>query len=209
MSWRRIRSGRKKRRIRRKVRNLKPRSVLLAEDETDLLLLPPLRSAWGRRGEATRVPISGRNARRVIFGAMHLRTGKRLFLTRRRQTQQDFQAFLQQIHSHYRGWHVALLLDEDSSHTAHRSQQLAEQWGIDLLWLPKRSPELNPMDHLWGQAKDVISANKQRETIDEHVERFLEYLQSLSPWEALHTSGVYSKNFWLKSAMWQNFCGRA
>ena len=51
---------------------------------------------------------------------------------------------------------------------------------MTLLWLPKRSPELNPMDTLWGQAKDVIAANKQYATIDEQVDRFLDYLDSLS-----------------------------
>lgn len=199
--WNPIRSERKKRRIRRKIRQLGPRSVLLAEDETDLLLFPPLRAGWGRRGEAMPVVLSGRNARRVVFGAMNLRTGTRLFLARRRQRQEDFQEFLRLVRWHYRGWHVALLLDEDSSHTAGKSRQLAEQFRMTLLWLPKRSPELNPMDHLWGQGKDVVSANKQRETIDEHVNQFLQYLQSLSPSEALNAAGVFSEDFWLKSVL--------
>jgi hypothetical protein len=114
----------------------------LAEDETDLLLFPPLRANWSRRGEANRVLLSGRNARRVIFGAMNLRTGTRLFLARQHQRQEDFQAFLHLVHEHYRGWHVALLLDENPSHKATRSQRLASDLNIQLLWLPKRSPEL-------------------------------------------------------------------
>ena len=47
-----------------------------------------------------------------------------------------------------------------------------------LLWLPIRAPELNPMDTLWGQAKDVISANKQYATVDEQVGLFISYLIS-------------------------------
>lgn len=164
-------------------------------------MFPPLRAAWGRRGEPIPVLLSGRNARRVVFGVMNLRTGRRLFLVRKNQRQEDFQALLSLVHWHYRGWHVALLLDEDSSHTAGGSQRLAERLGMTLLWLPKRSPKLNPMEHLWGQGKDVVSANRQRETIDEHVERFLDYLESLSPREALHTAGVCSKSFWLRSVM--------
>jgi len=57
------------------------------------------------------------------------------------------------------------------------------------------------MDTLWGQAKDVISANKQYATIDEQVDRFLAFLDSLSGREALHTSGVLSDDFWLKAAL--------
>ncbi len=54
--------------------HLPQRSVLLAEDETVLLLFPALRSCRTLRGQPAFVPISGRNARRVIFGALNLRT---------------------------------------------------------------------------------------------------------------------------------------
>jgi len=201
MSWRRIRSVRKKRRIRRRIRQLPRGCVLLVEDETDLLLFPPLRANWGRRGQAARVLISGRNARRVVFGAINLRTGKRLFLARQHQRQHDFQAFLELIYQHYRGRHVVLLLDGNPSHTAKGSQQLAEDLQIELLWLPKRAPELNPMDELWGQGKDVVSANRQYPTIDDHLNAFIEYLEYLSNWEARYTAGILSDGFWLKSVL--------
>jgi DDE superfamily endonuclease len=199
MSWSRTPSAEKKRRIRRQVRDLPRHSVVLAQDETDLLLFPPLRAGWARRGEVATVRLSGRNARHVIFGAMNLRTGTRLFVPRKKGRSADFQAFLHEVRSHYWGWHVALLLDEDPCHTAKASLRAAE--GMTLLWLPKRSPELNPMDTLWGQGKDVISVNKQYATIDEQVARFLRHLGSLSNQEALHTSGVLSKSFWLKRAL--------
>jgi transposase len=189
------------RRIRRQIRQLRPRSVLLAQDETDLLLFPPLRSAWSLRGQRHEVRLSGRNARRVIFGAMNLLTGTRLLLAREYQRAGDFQAFLRLLHHHYRGWHVALLLDEDPSHTAHGSVQLAEEIDVELIGLPKRAPQLNPMDTLWGQGKDVISANKQDASIDEQVSRFVKHLQGLSDWEALQTSGVLSADFWLRGAL--------
>jgi transposase len=142
----------------------------------------------------------------VVFGALHLRTGRRLFLARRHQRAGDFQAFQRLLHGHYRGRPVALLLDEGPSHTARGSQDLAEELGMPLLWLPKRSPQLNPLDALWGQAKDVVSANKQYATIDGQVERFLQYLNTLSHHEALHTAGVLSNEFWLKSVLSKDFC---
>lgn len=183
--------------------------MLLAEDETDLLLFPPLRAGWGRVGEPLEVPLSGRNARRVVFGAMNLRTGSRLLLPREHQRAADFQAFLRLAHGRYRGWHVALLLDEDPSHTAKGSLALAEEFQMELLWLPKRSPELNPLDTLWGQGKDKISANKQYATIDQQVGRFISYLESLSNTAALHTSGVLSGKFWLAGVLSKNFCDPA
>jgi hypothetical protein len=54
---------------------------------------------------------------------------------------------LNQIRRRYRGWQVTLLLEGDSSHTANASQTLAAQLGIQILWLSKRAPALNPMDN--------------------------------------------------------------
>lgn len=148
--------------------------------------------------------LSGFNARRVIFGAINLRTGKRLFLERERQRQEDFEAFLDLVAEHYRGRQVFLLLDEDPSHIGEQAQVLAEGYGIEFIWLPNRAPELNPMDTLWGHAKDAVSANRQYETIEEHVEQFLQYLETMSDREALQKAGVFSENFWLKSVLRQN-----
>lgn len=76
---------------------------------------------------------------------------------------------------------------------------------MTLLWLPKRSPALNPLDTQWGQGKDVISANKQYASIEEQVDLFLRYVSSLSDREALHTSGVLSEDFWLRDVLSKNF----
>jgi hypothetical protein len=165
------------------------------------LLFPPLRAAWGRRGEPTEVPLSGKNARRVVFGALNLRTGRRLFEVRDRQRQEDFQVLLDRLRGQYRGRYVGLLLDEDAAHTAEDSRSLAEDLEIELIWLPKRMPKLNPVDHLWGRAKDRVSANKQHETIEEHVDRFLLHLEGLSDRLALRRAGVLSDNSWLKSVL--------
>jgi hypothetical protein len=178
--------------------------VALAEDETDLLLFPPPRSAWSPRGEPARVLLSGWNARRAVFGATNLRTGTRLLLDRPKGRGPDFRAFLGLVRAAYRGWHVALLLGENPSHTACASREAAE--GMTLLWPPKRSPELNPMDTLWGQAKDVISADHQYASIQEQTRRFLDHLGSLTNAEALRTSGVPPKSFWLRNALSKDFC---
>ena len=75
-----------------------PRDVVLFEDETDLLLFPPLRACWARRGEDAEVPLSGANAKRVLFGALNPSNGTRLFLERKKQWKEDFQEFLGLIH---------------------------------------------------------------------------------------------------------------
>ena len=177
------------------------RCVKLFEDETDLLLFPPLRAAWELRGQALEVPLSGFNARRVLFGTVNITTGHRLFLVRQRQRGEDFRAFLPVMRSPYRGWAVALLRDEDPSHTAGDSQRLAERLRIELIGLPKRCPELKGMDHLWGHGKDHRSANKQYGAIEEQASDFVAYLQGLANQETLRQSGILSEDFWLRGAV--------
>lgn len=179
---------------------------MLVQDETDLLLFPPLRAGWAPRGMTMPVVLSGRNARRVVFGALNLRTGRRVLLASYRQRAVDFGEFLRELRRRYRGRPLLLLLDGDSSHTAAASQHLADKLQIELLWLPKRCPELNPMEHLWRDAKQRVCANRQYPTIDIQLERFLRYVSTLKDRAALRKSGVLSKRFWLRSALSNYFC---
>jgi hypothetical protein len=110
--------------------------VVLAEDETDVVLCPPLRACWSPRGHPQAVTLSGRNDSRVRFGTLNLRTGHLVCLERKRGRGEDVRAFLAILHAHYRSRRVALLLDKDSSHTATASQMLAAQYGIRLEWRP-------------------------------------------------------------------------
>ncbi len=91
------------------------------------------------------------------------------------------------------------MLDEDPSHTAEDTQSVADDYDIEMLWLPKRSRHLNPMDHLWRHGKEVMLANYQYASIDEQAERFIDYLSGLSATEALRKAGVLSPNFWLRT----------
>jgi hypothetical protein len=96
---------------------------------------------------------------------------------------------------------VAMSLDEDPGHTAKGSVGLAEDLAIELLWLPRRAPELSPIEGLWGDGKDVVCGDHQYESSDEEVERFVAYLLGLSDRDALQKAGVLSEDFWLKRAV--------
>jgi transposase len=183
--------------IRKKVRNLPAGCAKLFEDETDLLLFPLVRAGWFLSGQPAEIPISGQNAKRTIFGTCDVETGKRVFLAREEPCARDFQALLPLIRKEYGGRKVALLLDKASRHTAHESQEAAARLDIELMWLPSRSTNINPMDRLWRWGKDRTCANKQHRSIDDQAERFLQYLQRLSDHEALRMAGLLSKGFWL------------
>jgi hypothetical protein len=176
------------------------RAVLLAEDETTLRFLPPLRAAWAPRGQQAHVPISGHNAQRTLFGALNVRTGRRVLLRRAHACAADFQAFLRHLrHERYRGGQpLWLLVDKAPCHVAAGSLTLAAALNITLLWLPRQCSELNAMDHLWRHLKADLAANRQRPNIDALAEQAETWVLALSPQQTLRKAGLLSKNCWLK-----------
>src|SRR5262249_46482769 len=191
------RVSRRLRLIRKKVRDLPAGCAKLFEDETDLLLYPPLRAGWFQRGKPAEVPINGWNAKRTVFGTIDIETGQRTFVVRPGICAPDFHATLRSIREAYGSREVALLLDKASRHTAHASGKLAAKLDIELIWLPPRSTNVNPMDRLWRWGKEKICANKQHPDIDSQAQMFVEYLLGLTPRDALRMSGMLSGRFWL------------
>jgi transposase len=174
-------------------------AVLLFEDETVLRLFPVLRRAWALRGQQAKVAITGRNAKRVLFGPINPRTGHRIVWRGPNMRQEHFPAFLRRLRRSYPGRPIWLLLDEAPCHTAPRSQALAASLDIVLVWLPKHCSELNAMDQLWRELKGNISANYQFADLDEHAAVAEHWIMSLTHTEALRKASILSDHFWLKS----------
>ena len=179
-----------------------PRDVVIATDWTILRLFPPLRSAWAREGEQAEVRISGRNAKRVLFGTINIRTGHRVVIKRKQAGGVDAQAMLRELRKRYRGWGtIWLLIDRAPSNVDRRTQALAEQLGIELVWLPKQAPKLNPMDQLWRELKRLIAANRQAGSIDGLADEAETWVLDLTNEQALRKAGILSKNFWLRDLL--------
>ena len=178
-----------------------PQAALLAEDATILRMFPPLRACWAWRGEQAIVPITGQNDRRVLFGAINLRTGRRVALRRWKMGKADFQTHLRQLRGRYGRRPLWLLLDKARCQECPSSRQLARELDVTLVWLPKQCPELNPMDHIWREEKRHVSANRQYKTITRHAQKAEQWLLGLSNRQALRKAGVLSPHFWLRAAL--------
>jgi transposase len=173
--------------------------VVLFTDWTLLRLFPPLRAAWAPIGTAAVVPITGANAKRVLFGAINARTGHRIVLIRPRAGGTDVRAFFLELRRCYRGWGtIWLLLDRATGHTDRRTQALAATLDIQFLWLPKQTPELNAMDQLWRELKRVVAANRQHRTVDALAAAAALWVLLLTPTEARRKAGLLSQHFWLR-----------
>jgi transposase len=167
-------------------------------DETTLREFPPLRAAWARRGEQAVVVVSGRNARRVLPGALNAATGEMALLVRERSRQDDCLAFVEAL-GHIRPQVPKLLIwDNAPPHHPKRVQAAAMAAHITIAWLPFRAPELMPCEDLWRQTKALIAANRVYDSVQALAERAVSWLASLSPFERLRRSGLLSAKFqWL------------
>jgi transposase len=169
-------------------------------DETTLREFPPLRAAWAKRGQQQIVVISGRNARRVVHGALNVATGELLTVVRERSRQDDCLAFVDVLGQ--RRPHIPKLLVWDNAppHHPKRVQAAAVAANIRLAFLPFRAPELMPCEDLWRLTKAVVAANRPYEAIQEQAERAVAWLAALSPFDRLLKAGLFGAKFqWLST----------
>src|SRR5436190_20829397 len=136
-------------------------------DETIVTETPPLYNAYGRVGEQLRVPITGNRAKRVLHGAINITSGDVALLITEEWINETHQAFLAMIRSHWRGWNPVLFEDRASQHKSPSSLALAEELSIEVRLLPRATPELNAMDHLWRHAKRETQGNRPPQPIAE------------------------------------------
>jgi transposase len=175
----------------------KERCVLLMLDETIVTETPPLYSAYGHIGEQVRVPITGNRAKRILHGAINVRSGAVALLITKEWINETHQAFLGMVRSQWRGWNPVVFEDRASPHKSPHSLALAQELGIEVRLLPKATPELNAMDHLWRHTKKEAVGNQPTISIDESALAACRYIIDLSPQERLRKAGVLSGNFWL------------
>jgi transposase len=170
---------------------------VLATDETILRLFPPLRAAWAKQGQQAEVTISGLNAKRVLFGAINIFSGHRIVLVKTKSSIDNFIELLELLRRRYRSGRIYLLLDRASWHQHPRVKQSAALLDIELLWLPRQSPKLNPMDQLWRELKQKIAANRQYDDIDQLAAFAVTWLLALTRRSALRKAAMTSRSFWL------------
>jgi DDE superfamily endonuclease len=115
-------------------------------DETTLREFPPLRAGWARRGAQRVVVISGRNARRVVHGALNVATGELVTLIRERSRQDDCAAFVEALGRIWPAVPKLLVWDNAPPHHPKRVLAAAATANLRIAFLPFRAPDLMPCE---------------------------------------------------------------
>ena len=166
-------------------------------DETIICETPPLYSCYGRRGQQGCVPITGNRTKGILHGVINIASGAVLLLITNEWVQETHQYFLSMIRAHWRGWHIVLFEERGSPHTAEDSLELAAALNLDVRFLPKATPELNAMDHLWRHVKGRSLADRTVRSIETAALPVCQDIFAMPPLERLRKAGVCSGNFWL------------
>lgn len=167
-------------------------------DETALREFPPLRAAWAKQGTQAVVVISGRNRRRVLHGALEVRTGAFVQVVRERNRGPDAVGLVEAVGAQRDGKRTLLVWDNAPSHRTRVVREAAVTAGVELAYLPFRSPELNPCEDLWRPMKRQVAANRAYPTMDELTARAMAWLEASTPEDRLRAAGLRSHKFqWL------------
>lgn len=166
-------------------------------DEIIITETPPLYSGYCRTGQQCSVPVTGNCQKRILHGSINICTGEVLLLITKVWDEVTHQYFLQMIRAHWRGWHIVLFEDRGTPHTAEDSREWAARLDIEVRLLPRATPELNAMDHLWRSVKGRALANRPTLSIDKSADAACRYILEMSRRERLRKAGVLSGNFWL------------
>lgn len=96
------------------------------------------------------------NLRANSFGFYAL-NGKSVIDFKKHSKKEDVCEFLREIKSKNSGKNIAVVLDNFSSHRASATVDFAAENGIELVYLPPYSPDLNPIEFIWKSIKRVVS----------------------------------------------------
>ena len=165
--------------------------TVLFEDETTVRRLPPLRSMWMRRGEQARVEVPSSNGAFSLYGVLDPHTGEAFAAPYPKGKSAYTEAFLRQVMERFEG-RVVLVWDQAKWHTSKVVEQVIDQYErLEVLLLPKREPQANPVEDLWRHLKRVVAANLER-SLEALREACRGFFAGLSKQDVLRMTGLAS-----------------
>ncbi len=157
------------------------RRVVLFVDECHLLWGDLCGYAWGPKGEPNAVPMTNTKSRQTYYGGLNLFTGQTVVKAFNRGNTECTIAFLDFLQQQFPDQLLTLIWDGATYHTSadvrayltELNADLAEtQWPITCIKLAPHAPEQNPIETIWGVAKNLLQQNYHQLTSFAKVKRF-------------------------------------
>jgi transposase len=168
--------------------------VLLTADEMILTTQTTFQKIWLPRGEAPKIDISNKRARRCIYGFNNMKTGQQHAFKTERCNSDATCKCLEQIGQIYKDKKIVLVWDGASWHRSAMVKEFLKsgRFSFQLYRFPPYSPEENPQEHVWKAGRSVVTHNKFIENIDKATDDFVDYLNSTKFHYKFFNPGVIS-----------------
>jgi transposase len=112
-----------------------------------------------------------------VFSAICPATGESFNLILPRTNSSAMQFFLDELSKYYDRYKIVLIADQAAW---HKSKSLVLTHNLRMLYLPPRSPELNPVEHLWEYLRENYFHNREFDSLDHLEEALVDVLGNLS-----------------------------
>lgn len=166
-------------RIKRLLKHLPVAQTAVFQDEVDLNLNPEIGSLWQWKGQLTEVVTPGNHVKRDLSGSLDWRTKRIISTLGKCRHGELFIAHLAELNCALKHDQVVHVI---CAHAPFHTSQAVRAWlnerrRIRLVFLPKYSLELNPIESVWWHLHDEITRHHPHPQIDGLIAATLRWLK--------------------------------
>ncbi|MFL6466144.1 MAG: IS630 family transposase, partial [Bryobacteraceae bacterium] len=165
---------------------LQARQVLLFADEFDIALLPKPGYQGMQKGTQVEVMTPGKNEKRYLAGAWHVRTGQVHHRVWASKTNGLFRDWLETLAAAYparRFDRIYVVVDNYKIHKAQAVHRWLETHPrFELVFLPTYCPRASPIERIFGDVHDRVTRHHKRKRLRDLVSDVTRYLAKHGPW---------------------------
>lgn len=154
--------------------------MVLVADECRVERESGLQHIWYQKGKYPTIRVDQKKEAVSFYGALDVKTGECHIRDSQWQSSKETVQFLIKLGRIYKGKKVLLVWDGAPSHRGEVKDFLAikdKKWHLELMCFPPYSPDLNPQEKVWKEARKHITHNSEEE-FEDKVYAFFKFIQS-------------------------------
>ena len=153
------------------------------QDEAGFGRINKPKACWCRKGRRPNVPCHHIREYRYAYGAVEPKTGENFFLILPYCNTDCMNVFLAELAKAYPNDCIMLICD---GAMWHKANSLCVPDNIELFFIPPYTPEMNPIEQIWKELRQMGFRNELFATLSKVVDRLCEVICDLTD-EIVHS----------------------